>query len=386
MPAHRYVAGLMSGTSLDGIDAVLLRISGSGTGTRFTQVAHVRQPYSPGLAGMLLRSSRPGTSRVDEITRLNSVLGVRYALAVRTLARAANIPLSRIALIGSHGQTIHHLPSPRRMFGTRIGATLQIGDPSIIATLTGITTVGNFRPADVAVGGQGAPLVPYVDWLVFRSRSRNRVLLNLGGIGNITVLPRNCAPGNVVAFDTGPGNMAIDGLMRALYNRRMDTGGRIADSGMIIHDLLVWMKKHPYLRRRPPKSTGREEFGDSFVREICRRGRRYEKADLVATATEFTAWTVYDACTRLAKQAGLPDELIVSGGGARNRAILRGLEGYFGERVVQRVEKYGMAWDAKEAVCFGVLANETIHGRCANLPSVTGAKRRVVLGVVCTPQ
>jgi anhydro-N-acetylmuramic acid kinase len=270
--------------------------------------------------------------------------------------------------------------------GTRVRATLQIGDPSVVATLTGITTVGNFRPADMAVGGQGAPLIPYFDWLVFRSRTRDRVLLNLGGIANITALPRNCPPEHVIAFDTGPGNMVVDALMRLLYNRGMDSDGRTGDRGMIVHDLLAWMKRHSYLRRRPPKSTGREEFGEEFTGELMARGRRYDRADLVATAAEFTAWSVYDACARFVRRGAMPDELIVSGGGARNVAIMAGLRRRFGGGVVRPIEDYGIAHDAKEAVCFAVLANETVHRRPANLPSVTGARRRVILGVVCTPR
>lgn len=380
-----FVAGLMSGTSLDGVDAVLLQISGAGTGTRFRQVAHVRRAFPPALRRMILRNSQPETSRVDEITRLNILLAMRYAVAVRALARAASIPLKRIALLGSHGQTIQHLPTPVKLFGSRVRATLQIGDPTVLAALTGIPTVGNFRPADMAVGGQGAPLVPYFDWLVFRSRTRSRVMLNLGGIANITLLPRGCASAGVTAFDTGPGNMVVDALARALYNRAMDRGGRIGGRGMIINELLAWMKRHPYLRRRPPKSTGREEFGVSFVQSVLERGRRYDRADVVATAAEFTAWSVHDACRRLVRRGGEPDELIVSGGGVKNMAIMDALGRYFGRRVVRRIEEFGMSCDAKEAVCFAVLANETIHGRPANLPSVTGARRRVVLGTVCTP-
>lgn len=383
MATPKYIAGLMSGTSLDGIDAVLLAVTGSGVRTRFRQVAHIHRVYPPALRSMILRNSRPGGGRVDEIARLHMALAVRAAGAVRELARAARLPLSRISLIGSHGQTIHHLPAPVRMFGARIGATLQIGSPSVLATLTGVTTVGDFRVADVAAGGQGAPLVPYFDWLVFRSRTRHRVMLNLGGIANVTLLPRGCSADGVVACDTGPGNMVVDALARVLFHRPMDRGGAIARRGRPVPRLLAWMRRHPYLRRRPPKSTGREEFGEAFVQEVLRRGRRHRKEDLVATAAEFTAWSVYETCRRLG--SGSPDALVVSGGGARNAAIMLGLERYFGRAVVRRIEEYGMTCDAKEAICFAVLANETVHGRPANLPSVTGARRPVVLGVVCNP-
>jgi anhydro-N-acetylmuramic acid kinase len=381
----RLVAGLMSGTSLDGIDAVLVRMSGSGLSTRFRQLAHVHVAYPPELRRILLRNSRPETSRVDDIARLNMVLAIRYADAVRKLARRAGIARRRIDLIGSHGQTIHHLPVPAEFAGTRTGATLQIGDPSAVATLTGITTAGNFRTADMAVGGGGAPLVPYFDWLMFRSRNRTRALLNLGGIANITILPRRCTAGEVIAFDTGPGNMIIDGLMRALFGRTMDVGGRVGRRGMVIHEVLAWMKRHPYLRRRPPKSTGREQFGEEFLRRLLERGRHHDPADLIATAAEFTAWTVADACKRYGGGRRGPDELIVSGGGARNAAVMAALARYFEDSDVGPIENYGIASEAKEAICFAVLANETVHGRPANLPRVTGARSRVVLGCVCTP-
>ncbi len=385
MRTSRLVAGIMSGTSLDGIDAVLLRVRESGPATGFRQIARVHRKYQPALRAMLLRCSDARTGRVDDITRLNSVLAVLYARAVRSLARSAGLPLARIDLIGCHGQTIHHLPVPARTAGVRIGATLQIGDPSVLATLTGIPTVGDFRQADVAAGGQGAPLVPYVDWLIFRSRKRNRIMLNLGGIANVTVLQRRCRPEEVIAFDTGPGNMVIDGLMRRLYDRDRDAGGGVARGGMVIHDLFEWMCRHPFLRRRPPKSTGREEFGDVFLEALLDRARGHDPADIVATATAFTAWSVHDACTRWIRPQARAGEVLVSGGGVHNRAVMEGLKRHFGPKVVRTTDEFGISAGAKEAVCFALLACETARGRPANLPSVTGASRPVVLGVMCRP-
>jgi anhydro-N-acetylmuramic acid kinase len=385
MATARLVVGLMSGTSLDGIDAVLLSVRGSGPRTKFQCVASIEDPFPRGLKRLLVKNSVPETSRVDDIARLNFLLAELYAEAVRKLVRKANITLSDLALIGSHGQTIHHLPTPRSMFGRRIRATLQIGDPSVIATLTGVTTVGDFRVADVAAGGQGAPLVPYFDWLVFRSRSSNRLLVNIGGIANITVLPKNAAPDDVTAFDTGPGNMVVDSLMHEFYGKPFDQSGKTAASGVVSLDLFDRMVRHPYLRARPPKSTGREEFGDVFVHNLLRSGRRYDREDIVATASQFTAFAVYDGYRRFVAKRMRVDEVIVSGGGVRNRFFIDELRRYFSGARVRLVDEFGISSDAKEAVCFAILAHETIAGHPGNLPGVTGAQKRVVLGKICRP-
>jgi anhydro-N-acetylmuramic acid kinase len=385
MTASRLIVGLMSGSSLDGIDVALVRVTGNGARTRFTLLEFAEYPFPRGLKGLLLKNSTPATSRVDDIARLNVLLAGLYAEAVVKVARKAHIPLSRIALIGSHGQTIHHLPRPRTMFGRTIRATLQIGDPSAIAALTGIMTVGDFRVADVAVGGQGAPLVPYVDWLVFRSKSRNRLLLNIGGIANLTVLPKGCPVERVVAFDTGPGNMVVDSLMHEFYGRPFDHRGRTASSGIVSLELFDRMVRHPYLRLRPPKSTGREEFGADYVRAIVRSTRRYDREDIVATASQFTAFAVFDAYRRFVERTMRADEVIVSGGGARNRFLLEELRRYFGSVEIRAIDEFGIPADAKEAFCFALLANETVAGNAANIPSVTGARKRVVLGKICPP-
>ncbi len=385
MAAARFVVGLMSGTSLDGIDAVLLSVQGSGSRTKFQCVASIEDPFPRGLKRLLVKNSVPETSRVDDIARLNFLLAELYAEAVNKLVRRANITLSDLALIGSHGQTIHHLPTPRSMFGRKIRATLQIGDPSVIATLTGVTTVGDFRVADIAAGGQGAPLVPYFDWLVFRSRSSNRLLVNIGGIANITVLPKNAAPDDVTAFDTGPGNMVVDSLMHEFYGKPFDQNGKTAASGVVSLDLFDRMVRHPYLRARPPKSTGREEFGDAFVHNLLRSGRRYDREDIVATASQFTAFAVYDGYRRFVAKRMRADEVIVSGGGARNRFFIDELRRYFSGAKVRLVDEFGISPGTKEAVCFAILAHETMAGHSANLPGVTGARKRVVLGKICRP-
>jgi len=319
------------------------------------------------------------------VALLNVLLAHLYADAIRALARRAGMSLSDIDLIGSHGQTIHHLPTPHAMFGRRITATLQIGDPSVLATLTGITTVGDFRMADMAAGGQGAPLVPYVDWLVFRSPTLHRLLLNIGGIANITVLPRNCPADRVVAFDTGPGNMVVDQLMHEFYGKPYDDHGRTARRGMVSIDLFHKLARHPYLKAGPPKSTGREEFGRDFVESILHHAKGYDREDIIATASQFTAYAVYDAYKRFVARRMCVQELIVSGGGARNRFFLDELRRYFPWACIRLAEEFGMSSDAKEAICFAILAHQTMCGIPANIPSVTGARTRVTLGKICKP-
>ncbi len=375
----------MSGTSLDGIDAVLLRLRGAGASTKFKQLAFHHQRFPRGLRGLLLKSSTPHSSSVDEIARLNVLLAHLYGDAARTVSKKAGLPLSRVDLIGSHGQTIQHLPNSTRMFGKSISATLQIGDPSALAALTGVVTVGDFRPADMAVGGQGAPLVPYFDWLAFRSKGENRILLNIGGIANITVLPSNCSPDEVTAFDTGPGNMVIDALMRRFYNRAYDRNGTTASSGMVIHELFDWMKRHAYLKQKPPKSTGREMFGTKFVEALLEQARGYDRKDIIATASEFTAYAVYEGVKKFALKKHQAGQLIVSGGGARNNYLMAALRRYFAPAKVHSIDRFGVSSEAKEAICFAILANECIAGNPANMPSVTGAKKKIILGKICRP-
>lgn len=382
---RRRVVGLMSGTSVDGIDTALVELKGHGPKTAARMIAFDMFPFPRGLRERILRTSLPGSGSVDELCRLNVLLAHLYADAVRRISRKARVPLSRIDLIGSHGQTVHHLPRRERMYGIPVRSTLQIGDPSTIARLTGIPTVGNFRTADMAAGGQGAPLVPYVDYLLYRSASRSRLLVNLGGIANFTFLPSRARPREVVAFDTGPANMVMDALMMKLYSKRFDKGGAISMRGSVLPALLRWMLKHPYLSGKPPKSTGREVFGESYVAEILRRAGRAEKEDIVATAAAFTALSVYDQFVRFVRPDGRVDEVFVSGGGVHNQAVLGRLEQYFAPAPVRPFEDLGWSADAKEAVCFAVLANETVMEQAATLPQVTGARSASVLGALCLP-
>ncbi|HEY4612148.1 MAG TPA: anhydro-N-acetylmuramic acid kinase [Bacteroidota bacterium] len=381
----RLVAGLMSGTSVDGIDAALVRIAGSGTSTLLKLLAFETYPFPKGFREFVLKNSLPGAGSVDLIARLNILYAHFFADAVKAIARKAHVPLTKIDLIGSHGQTVHHLPQPHRMFGKTVRASLQIGDPSTIAQLTGITTVGDFRTADMAAGGQGAPLAPYFDFIVCRSKTKNRILLNLGGIANFTVLPKNCSERDVVAFDTGPANMVIDALMMKFYGKQYDAGGAVALRGTVLSSLLAWMMTHPFFKRRPPKSTGREEFGAQFMNKLLKRAKGMNKSDIVATATEFTAYSVYDQCRRFVSRHMKVDELLVSGGGVYNKAIMKRLRQLFAPARVTPIEEIGVSSDAKEAMIFALLANETIAENPSNIPSVTGARKPAVLGKICLP-
>ncbi len=379
----KLIAGLMSGTSLDGIDAVLVRVHGNGSATKYDQLAFVTHPFPKGVKEFALENSLPGHGSVDALCSMNILLAHLFADAVKAVAAKAGVPLDTIDLIGSHGQTVHHMPEEQKLFGKKITSTLQLGDPSTIAKLTGIATVGDFRTGDMALGGEGAPLVPYFDYLAFRSATKKRALLNIGGIANITVLPKKCTLEGVRAFDTGPGNMVIDGLMKRLYNKEYDDGGAVAATGSILPVLLDALRRHPFFNVKPPKSTGREMFGEQFITALLASARKADPADVIATATEFTAMMVYDQYRRFGMMKDKLDELIVSGGGANNPVLMDALHHYFYPAVVTTMDAIGCSSDAKEAVCFAILANETIAGNPSNVPSVTGASAPTVLGKIC---
>ncbi len=383
----KLVVGLMSGTSVDSIDAVLVAIIGNGTLTRFKQIAFHTHHYPKGYKKFVVQNSLPGSGSVETLSTLNILSAQFFSDAVKVLAKKANISLSTIDLIGSHGQTVHHLPKDQNLFGKKIRSTLQLGDPSTIAKLTGVVTVGDFRTGDMALGGQGAPLVPYFDYLAFRSAKNNRALLNIGGIANITLLKKNCSINDVFAFDTGPGNMIVDALMNTLYDKPFDHRGTIASRGNILPDLLQKMLRHSYFMQSPPKSTGREMFGAMFVEKILKmNSKNIRNEDIIATATEFTVTTIYDQFNRFLRKrlnTGILDELIVSGGGSKNKIMMDALQRYFSPTRIITSNSLGVSSDAKEALCFAILANETIAGNSSNIPNVTGATKGTVLGKIC---
>lgn len=379
--------GLMSGTSLDGVDAVLCEIKGNSTLTKIKQIEFITYPFPAGLKKTLLENSTLSKGNVTDITKLNFLLSLIYADAINKLIKKSKITKNKIDLIGSHGQTIQHLPQKEKYFGYKFGSTLQIGDPSVIAKLTGITTVGDFRTGDMALGGEGAPLIPYFDYIILSSKNKNRALLNIGGISNITILKKNGNPDDVLAFDTGPGNMLIDFLAKKFFNKNYDGNGELAKRGKVRGKFLEAMiNKDKFISKRPPKSTGREYYGKEFIEPLIKKYRELSKYDLIATATSFTAYAVFKNYELFIKNKIKIDELFVSGGGAKNKFLIEQLGSYFGKNVkISSVEKLGISADAKEAICFAVLANETISGNPSNLPKVTGAKKKTILGKICLP-
>ena len=374
----------MSGTSADGVDAAIVDLTRRGETVRVKLLAFDTFAYPPGVRRAVLRLCEPAAATVADLCHWNFALGEVFADALVGLARRAGIRLGSIDLVGSHGQTICHIPGGRRFGRRRVRSTLQIAEPAVIAERTGIPTVADFRPRDIAAGGQGAPLVPYADCVLFRHRRLNRAVQNIGGIANVTYLPAGAGTGGVVAFDTGPGNMIIDRLaeLASRGRRRYDRGGRLAGGGKVNASLLAGLMRHPYLRRRPPKSTGREEFGRAFADALYRQARKQRIAppDVLATVTAFTAAGIADAYARF-----LPnkiDEVILCGGGARNRTLTEMLRRHLAPAKVMTTDDLGISADAKEAVAFAILAAETARGAASNVPGATGAARPAVLGKI----
>lgn len=361
---ERLLIGLMSGTSVDGVDAALVRLSGSGRDTQLELLRALTYPMSLALREQVLELSHGGGS-AEMVSQLSFALAEVFAEAALALKAG---PVDAVA---SHGQTISHTPG--------FPATLQIGCPAVLAQRLQSVVVSDFRTADVAVGGQGAPLVPYADWCLLTHPTKARAIQNIGGIGNVTFLPADAKPEAVVGFDTGPGNMLIDRAAQWATNGmlRFDRDGALAFSGEPDRALLTKLLEHPFLHQSPPKSAGREEFGEALWRTLSRT------ENLVATLTWFTAHSIVEAYCQFLPQ--MPDEVIVGGGGAHNAALMTFLRQALSPIPVLTHEEVGMDSDAKEAVAFCVLANETLLGNPANLPSVTGARRAVTLGSVTLP-
>ena len=377
----------MSGTSVDGVDAALVELRRSPEKLRVRLLAFVSSPYPHAVREQILRLAGGQPVSVGELSQLNFLLGELFAAAALQVCRRGGVALKRLSVIGSHGQTIYHQGAPTHAAGQRISSTLQIAEPSVIAERTRLPVVADFRTADIAAGGQGAPLVPMVDYLLLRDDREGRVVLNIGGIANITVIPAHAKPEDIFGFDTGPGNMVIDMLVRHFTRGRKtyDAGGQRAASGKPIEPLLAQLLRLPFFRRQPPKSAGREQFGSEFVQQyfLSRRDACFE--DLLRTATELTAHSIAGAIKRFALPRAKVQRLIVSGGGAHNRLLVSRLAELLPDLAVDLSDKYGLPVDAKEAIAFAVLADRTLHGLPGNLPSVTGARRRVVLGKLVRP-
>jgi anhydro-N-acetylmuramic acid kinase len=381
-----FVLGMMSGTSADGIDVALARIAGAPPNLNTRLLGHTSVRFPPTVRKEILRVAEQQPITAGALSQLNFRLGELLADAALAACRKFRVAPKKIAIIGSHGQTIFHQGPPIPYFGSRTASTLQIGEPSVIAARTGIATVGDFRPADMARGGQGAPLVPYADYLLYRHEKLGRVSLNLGGIANVTVLPRSGKPEQVFAFDTGPANMLIDALVSHFTHgrRRFDENARLASQGRSIPALLDELLRDPYLKLEPPKSTGREYYGQAYLKKLLALGRRHraQPNDLIRSATIFTALSVVDALNRFVLPKIKIHQLIVSGGGAHNPLILAQISAVLPGIAVLPSSRLGIPEDAKEAFAFALLAYETFHQRPANLPSATGARGPAILGKI----
>lgn len=378
----------MAGTSLDGVDAALVHVTGAATAPRVRLLEFIAVPYSPGVRSHLLRIAAGHPVPAGEVSQLNFLLGTLFANAAIEVCRKAGFSPSRLAGIGSHGQTIFHQGNATAEAGYKVSSTFQIAEPAVIAERTGAVVVANFRTADVAAGGQGAPLVPILDYLLLNDGNDGTVTLNIGGIANVTVVPAGAALEDVYGFDTGPGNMIMDSLMRAFTSGRKhyDSNGRLAARGKVIEDLLTLVLRYGFFRKQPPKSAGREQFGEEFVKRLfLSRLPDARKQDLLRTANELTAATVAGALRQFVFPRVEIKRLIISGGGAHNRLLMSRIGELLPGIKVMRSDKFGLPVDAKEAIAFAILADRTLHGLPGNLPAVTGARKAVVLGNTSRP-
>ena len=400
------VAGVMSGTSADGINVALVRFASSGKGRArgpsphehtyldFTLLGHEEYPFPAPVRRAILGMMNAELAHVADLARLNFLLGELYAEAVAKTVRKHRIKLD---LVGCHGQTLYHQGVAERFLGRKLAVTWQTGEGAVMAARLGVPVVSDFRPADIAAGGKGAPLVPFLDYLLYRRRGRNertgrmaqnRIAQNIGGIANLTAIPAGASLGQVVAFDTGPGNMVVDAVMEELFGRRYDRDGRVAASGRVLDGVIARLLRARFFRQKPPRTAGREEFGREYAGRFIQICRGASKPDVVATATALTARSIADAVARFVlPRFGVrrrDHEMIVSGGGAKNPtliAMLRheiaalGIELHFSD-------EFGIPAEAKEAVAFALLAHETWHRRPSNVPSATGAKRAAILGKI----
>jgi anhydro-N-acetylmuramic acid kinase len=382
--AVQRIIGLMSGTSVDGIDAVLIETDSSGFATQVRVLAHATYPYPSELRTQILAASYPESSRVDLICHLNFALGVRFAEAAQAIAHAARLPMEQVDLIGSHGQTIYHIPvastSPPRQ-----ASTLQLGEPCVIAEHTGVTTVADFRPRDMAAGGLGAPLAPYGHFLLFADPQRPKLVQNIGGIANVSVLATSDIM-QTLAFDTGPGNMLIDEAVRHYTSgaQHYDAEGRMAAQGTAHPELLASLLRHPFLAQAPPKATGREAFGRGLWHTILQQAQelRLPPADVVRTCTAFTVEAIALNYERFIFPRASIQEVVVCGGGADNPLLMRLLRERLAPLPVTTPEAYGYPNAALEAILFALLAQATMQGRAANVPCSTGATHPVILGKI----
>jgi anhydro-N-acetylmuramic acid kinase len=379
------VAGIMSGTSADGIDVAVVRIAPGKLRPRVTLLAHEGFAFPEALRRTVLAAMNASSASTAELARLNWRLGLAYAEAVSATLKLHPVKLD---LIGCHGQTLYHQPRPDSYAGRRFACTWQLGEAAVIAAAIGVPVVSNFRPADMLAGGQGAPLVPLLDYVLFADAKRGRVLQNIGGIANLTAIPAGAATDAVIAFDTGPGNMVIDALAQTLFNKKFDRNGNFAAQGTVLAPVLAEALRNPYFKQKPPRTAGREQFGRDYAAGFLVKCHRQSKnpEDALATATALTAETIarsYKTYVLLGMKAR-PVDYIVSGGGARNATLMAMLAARLEPLGCELAasEEFGLPPEAKEAAAFALLAWQTWHHLPGNLPRATGAARPVILGQV----
>jgi anhydro-N-acetylmuramic acid kinase len=391
------VAGVMSGTSADGINVALVRMDepvaprkSPPPHAKFQLLCHAEFSYPQKVRAAVLAAMNASRASVGDLSRLNFLLGELYSEAILATERQFQV---KTDLVGCHGQTLYHQGEPQRFLGRKLPATWQTGEAAVVAARVGAPVVSDFRPADMAAGGKGAPLVPFLDYLLFRDARVGRIVQNIGGIANLTLVPAGAAATDVIAFDTGPGNMVIDAVTEKLFGQPFDRGGRIAAAGKVLDPVLHACLRRNFFLRDPPKTAGREEFGREFVHDFLRGCKRCPKQDAVATATALTAKSIAHAVERYAAQKPVLlresafQEMILSGGGAKNSTLVAMLTRdltALGLRL-RFSDEFGLPSAAKEAVAFALLAHETWHRRPSNVPSATGAKRAAVLGKISYP-
>ncbi len=387
----RRVVGMMSGTSVDGVDAALVEISGTDSEPKVKLLAFENKPYLPQVREKIFSLFTPANATVDKVGYMNFLLGEIYAKSALSVIEKAGLKPEDIDAVGSHGQTIWHAPIPESPDGIPVAYTVQIGEGSVIAERTGITTVSDFRVADMAAGGQGAPLVPFSEYLLYRREKETILLQNIGGIGNMTVMPAGAKPRDIFAFDTGPGNMIIDAVISAMTHgeKTYDAGGEMAAKGRVCDALLELLKEEPYYSQPLPKTTGREHFGVQYTAKILDWWKQnpIPAEDLLATVTDLTAYSIADAYERYVLPKYQASEIIVGGGGSYNATLLGFMKKRFSPHgvAVRTQEDLGLSSDAKEAVAFALMADCCLRGKANTLPSVTGAQHPAVMGKVSQP-
>ncbi len=375
----KFVIGVNSGTSVDALDIVLVKIKGFGLSTEIKVLKYQEYKYPECIRNLVFECFSNSSSSVEKICSLNFILGRFYAQKIMEFIKSS--PVKDIDFIGSHGQTVYHIPSSKKLCNISAKSSLQLGDPSVICAITGIDTVGEFRYADIAVGGDGAPLVPYLDYILFRSKNKSRLLINIGGISNITFLDKDCSKEDILAFDSGPGNVLIDLSMKILLNKDYDKDGSTASRGKFDREIFEILRKvDKFVCRKPPKSSGREYYNYPLLEKILNE-RKFLTEDIINTLTFYTYHAIkYNIENFINKKI---DEVYITGGGSKNLYLMNLLREFFGKDKIKKFDFYGINESNKEAVLFAVLANEAMNRNSANLPYITGSKKNVILGKIC---